>query len=394
MKTLPDTIFSLDTLPQKGGDMKIDKLGRDARTGQQRYLIDFPYRRPDGKASHLKRIATGSGDLAVKIAEIKAQTVGSLTSKTFAECSEHYEKHVGYGSKEDVFKKNLQSLGKHKVDRRFSQVFYDHILRVSIGRKPNTVNNYRISVRSVINFAFKSGFINEQPVRSFGIEKMEERDRIWTDDERLRIYNTMQAVESHLYWSVRVAEKNPIRGVSDLWNLNTDQLILFGEMAPCIRFFPRKTGKKKDVPTYLIELDQDVIEHLNWQKGIIPDCPYLFPRMWYSECDKRWKWKKMGSPKRHWNYLMNGSPTTDFKGAQVRDFHFHDLRHVATTYMLEKRDANGQRIYDEDDMEDLGLFYSKRACEIYRNRKAERVAQRVRRSTFVAPSAEGTVKNA
>lgn len=386
-------IFNLDAPLPKGGDMRIDKLGRDPKSGQTRYRIDFPYRRPDGKASHLKRIALGSGDLAAKIAEIKSLTVGSLTSKTFAECVEHYQKHVGFGSKSDCFEKALEKLGKFKVDRRFPSVYYSYILQIKHGRAVNTVNNHRICIRSVILFAYKSGLISEQPVRDFGMEKMEERDRVWTTDERLRIYNAMQACESHLYWSVRFAEKNPIRS-SDLWGLTKDNLELFGENAPCIKFFPSKTRERQDRPTYLIELDQDIIEQFQWQIRELPDCNLLFPHFWYSNKEKKWKWQLMGHPKRHWNYLMHGSPNKDgFRGAQVKDFHFHDLRHVATTYMLERRDSAGQRIYDEDDMRDLGILYSHRAVEIYRNRKADRVIQRVRRSTFVAPKIELAVKN-
>jgi hypothetical protein len=56
--------------------------------------------------------------------------------------------------------------------------------------------------------------------------------------------------------------------------------------------------------------------------------------------------------------------------------------------MLEKRDAAGYRAYDEDDLKSLGLFYSQRAIEIYRNRSAERIIERVRSSSFVASDYE------
>ena len=228
------------------------------------------------------------------------------------------------------------------------------------------------------NFCYKARFLKEQPIRDFGLQPMEERDRIWDADERTRIYNAMAEVESHLFWSVRLAEKNPIRGLSDLWNLKREDLILFGEMAPCIRFYPCKTKKRQNKPTYLIELDNELVQQLKWQAVNLQDCPYLFPRLW--KCEGVWKWAKMGNPKRHWRYICDK--------AGVQDFHYHDLRHVATTYMLEKRGDDGQRVYDEDDLKSLGLFYSQRAIEIYRNRKAERVIARVKGkcSTFVAPA--------
>jgi len=376
--------FPIDALPfagdGKGDDMQITEHGRDTKTGRKIYLVDHAVRVPGSYATHIKRKCIGSTELALKIAEIKALSGGSLTSKTLAECIEHYEKHKGYGTKPDVFTAIKEAIGRHKVDRRFALVYTEYITRVAVNHAVNTVNNYRICIRSVLNFARKSGLIESHPIVDFGMQTIEERDRVWTADERTRLYNAMAEYKSHLYWSVRLAEKNPIRS-GDLWDLRIENFVEVGEGRPCIRFFASKTRKKKNKPTFLIELDRDLIAQFDWQRKNIPDCPWLFPHIWHTR-KEGWKWEKMGDPKRHWGYIRDK--------AQVEDFRFHDLRHVATTYMLEKRDAAGQRVYDEDDMRDLGLFYSKRVLEIYRNRKAERVIERVFCSTFVAPE-EGKV---
>jgi len=361
--------------------MQVLEIGRD-KNGLKKYRVDFALRDAStGQATHLKRTVIGSGELAEKIVELKNLAgVGSLTDKTFAECSEYYKAHKGYGTKKDVFERNARELGRKKVNDHFALIYSDYIHCVSETHAVNTTNNYRICIRSVLNYCYKAGFLQKpQPVRDFGLKPIVERDRIWTADERTSIYNVMeQGIGAHLYWSVRLAEKNPIRGISDLWNLQVENLILFGETAPCIKFYPQKTNKKQNKPTYLIELDDDLIQQLKWQIANLPDCPYLFPHLWQKQ--GVWKWKPMGNPKKAWGLILEKT--------SIQDFHFHDLRHVATTYMLEKRDQEGQRIYDEDDMKNLGLFYSQRAIEIYRNRGAERVIARAKGkcSTFVAPA--------
>jgi hypothetical protein len=122
----------------------------------------------------------------------------------------YYEKHIGYKTKADVFKRNAVELGRFRVDQNFPAVYYDYIHRISESRAVNTVNNYRICIRSVLNF-YVDKIIEKHFLSDFGLEPMVERDRIWTPDEKLRIYNAMAECDSHLYWSVRFAEKNPIR---------------------------------------------------------------------------------------------------------------------------------------------------------------------------------------
>lgn len=358
----------IENLPQtgKGDDMKITEIGRD-KNGMKRYQIDHSARVPGRKnPDHIRRIVAGSTALSNAIADIKRISEGGdVRSKTFGQCSEFYKKHIGYKTKSDVFEREKKDLGAFRIDDRFPAIYQEYIAAIGQGRKTNTVNNYRICVRSILNYCYRQRYIREQPIRDFGLKPIDERDRIWTHAERQSIYNVMDLVGSHLYWSVRFAEKNPIRGESDLWKLSRNDLVLFGDMSPCIQFNAKKTGNT----TFLIELDRDMLDNFQWQFNTIPDCPYLFPRIWQDE-HGTYRWAPMGSPIRHWRYIC--------KKANVSDFHFHDLRHVATTYMLEKRDDSGIRVYDEDDLKSLGIFYSTKAVEIYRNRKAERVIERVR----------------
>ena len=355
---MAETNFSSDARPRKNGgdDMKITPDGWDKQTGHKKYLIDCSYRKPDGTASHLKATAVGSTELAIKIAAIKERIgSGSLTAQTFLKCSEHYKKHKGYRTKKDVFKSNADSLGQYKVDKRFPFIYSDHIYNKSQTLAVNTVNNYRICIRSVLNFCYKTGFIDFQPIRDFGLEKGTERDRVWRMDERTRFYKKMEDLKSHLYWSVYFAERNPIRGRSDLWHLTWDN---FDELKKLIQFLPQKTAKKKSRPTFLINIDEKLLGYFDWLKKKFPDCPYLFPRIWYSWVQKKYVWAPMGDPDKHWRYICNK--------ANVRDFHFQDLRHVAITLMLDMG-------YTEQDLMNLGIHYSVSMIHRYYHKDAEKV---------------------
>lgn len=365
--------------------MKIIEIGVDPNTGAKRYRVDMPIWIPGvngnkGRGSHLRRIAVGSGDLATKISELKQIAGGSLTCKTFEDCSAYYKKHVGYKTKTDVFVKNQKGLGRYRIDHNFPARYYDYIFQIAQGRAVNTVNNYRICIRSVLNFC-AGKIISNNPIKDFRIERRVERDRVWSDSERTRIFNTMATLKSHLYLPLLLAEKNPIRKM-DLVNLRVSDLVLFGEGAPYIRFFPSKTRSRQNRPTLLIELSDELLDALKAQIIAHPDCPWLFPRLRTNAGDKT-AWQYIGNPKTAWRHIC--------ELANVHDFHFHDLRHVATTYMMDKRDAAGQRVYDEDDLKSLGLFYSTQIMELYRNRRAELVIERVRHSTFIAPKSAAAI---
>jgi hypothetical protein len=193
--------------------------------------------------------------------------------------------------------------------------------------------------------------IDNLPVRDFGIRRTF-RDRVLTADERQRLENVMIQCGSHLYWSIRFAERRPIRSHSDLWQLTRENLILFGEGAPYIRFDQGKTGLYTILP--LVDMP-DMVEYF---RSVLPtDSAYLFPRI------DEGAWSHMGDPRWHFATLL--------RRAGIRDFHFHDFKRIATTFMID----NG---YSADELIDLGIYASRDMIDrCYKKRDAMTVLRRL-----------------
>ena len=77
-------------------------------------------------------------------------------------------------------------------------------------------------------------------------------------------------MNSHLYWAVWFSERRPIRK-GDLIKLTDENLVLFGENAPYIRFKAGKT--KSDTFLPLAELPE-IVEYFKTGRG---DSRFLFP---------------------------------------------------------------------------------------------------------------------
>jgi integrase len=261
-----------------------------------------------------------------------------------------------------------RELGKWPVDEGF-QLHFDRFIDklAEVGRAQNTIANYQSVVQKILNDAKDKRMISTIPIASFDIRR-EYRDRVWTPEERERLYRTLKAYRSHLFWSVYFSEKNPIRGRSDLWHLTRDDLVLKGMFAPYVRFRPQKTSKVKPRDTYLPEIDDALLNYWDWLKVMFPDCPYLFPRVFIRF--KKYCWAPMGEPDKHWSYICGK--------AKVADFHFHDLKHVAISWMVHARNEDGSTRYTLQDLKDLGIQYSDEAIAVYLNLDAECVLSRLR----------------
>lgn len=367
-----------DALPvEPGRDMAIILLGKCPKTGMDRWMVRVSYRPHSGAESKkIKRIAVGADDLALRIAEVRQLTSGSLTARSFKECSEHYRGHKGYGSKADVFERNIRDLGAFKVDSRFPARYYEYILKISQGRAVNTVNNYRICIRSVLNFAYKSGFINSQPIRDFGMQEMVSRDRIWSDDERTRILNNLRELDSYLLPAVEFASVNPVRK-ADLFNLKRKDLDM---AARVVRLTAAKTGKVTTLPN----VTDGLIRHA---MSLPAGCQWLFPAYGTEKNGKTSKlkpgtWKKIIDADKHWNSVLTE--------AKVYDFHFHDLKACAETYMIHEQG------YTYADLEKLGIQCSPKTQKVYDRRGAMDIVLKRRElnsGTFVVPEIKTASQN-
>ena len=201
----------------------------------------------------------------------------------------------------------------------------------------NTIQHHKSAIRRVLNYAYETGRIDSIPIRKFDIS-FEFRDRIWnSDQERLKFFNKMIEIRSHLYWSMLLLEKRPIRAKSDLWRLTDDNLILFGEGAPYLRFVAKKTSNKNAIQkeTFIpLKGVPEIVEYLT--KGRPANCSLLFPNVYLPkgksvfdfEFMRTAEWTEMGSPKKHFNYICEKSG--------ILDLHIHDFKHMAMKHMIEE----------------------------------------------------------
>lgn len=367
----PGSNLMPDILPEKGDDMKITQKGRDPKTGKMKYFIDFPvWDAVKKQGRHVHRIAHGSRDLAIKIAEIEQLSGSSLKSPMFSECIEHTLRDNNGAGMKSVYAIIGLELGKYRVDRNFIfryQTLIDDLK--AAGKAVNTISNYKSCIQHILKKSWMDHLLNEIPIRDFAIERRF-RSRLWSQDERTRIFNQLTE-DDNLFWMLHFAERNPIRKM-DLINLTRENLVLVGEHAPYIRFQPKKTARHCPKPCILVDLDGSILARFNDLLKRFPACPYLFPAIYKNKRLKTERWKYQGNPKKLFARVC--------EDAEVSDFHFHDLKHVAITHMLKagiSRDALKKR----------GIQMSDRSIDVY----DESDAFDTLHSTFIAHSREASV---
>lgn len=331
------------------------------------------YRRPDGTKTSVSKILPQHADqrllLRTKIELMESvEGRGSLTVETYKHISERYRKERGDGGDPWRFRALEDALGTRPVDRRFAFHYQRYIESLS-HLSGNTAANHKSIVQRVLTYAYRQGWIEEVPIRDWDIHRTF-RDRVWTEDERTRIYNALEELESPLAWLIRFMSARPIRWQSDARNLTTENLVVLGpdaqRMGPHIRFVAHKTGKRKPRPTYLPLFDRRTREPFDPELYAYlcgrPAGELLFPnrhgRAWNNLNHPGGKKRKVGE----WRAVLDK--------AEVADFHLHDLKHVALTRML--RDER----YSTWDLKDLGIQYSQKAIEVYYNSNAEAALQK------------------
>lgn len=141
------------------------------------------------------------------------------------------------------------------------------------GKAVNTISNHMAAIHHVLNVAYKRRMIDDKPIREAEIKRVY-RKRVLSEDERKRLENVMLECKSHLYWSVRFSELRPIRK-NDLWSLTRENLILFGDVPPHIRFRAQKTSNRTETETCLPLAD--LPEMLSYFHSLPAGCPWLFP---------------------------------------------------------------------------------------------------------------------
>lgn len=235
------------------------------------------------------------------------------------------------------------------------------------GKAKNTIANHRACIMRCLNTAWKKSLINEIPIRDIDVRR-EFRDRVLTETERDRLETQMRKMVSPLYWSIRMMEARPIRK-RDLWGLRRENLVLVGDCAPYIQTRAQKTAKSR-IGTAIIPLG-DLPEIVSYLTRAVPEnCPYLFPRLIAdagSVIDfaayKHGKWMQMIEPRRHFDLLL--------EAAGITDFHLHDLKRMATIFMLDHG-------YTSEDLLNLGFYASRMMIDkCYGKRSAMEILRKI-----------------
>jgi integrase len=381
MKNCPDlitdTILYPDALPERGGLMKI---WHEDIKGTRWYFVDRAYVRGDRKSTHYRRKTDDPIVHARQVIEAQSITGDcSLTSKRFSECVEAYLAERGNGGfSKACYDRAVKELGRMYPDKAsFAAAYAQYAARLEASDLAvNTANNYKIVVRSVCNYAHRTKRCGIPAVMDYGILQGNERSRILSPAEQLTIENKLREWDSHLVWAIDFALKNPIRK-RDLFNLKRKDLkreVVNGRMVCTVQFVAQKTsgGKRKAKITTLPNVSS---EFLDYEAGLPPDCPWLFPMVGTGTNGrltrlKKGCWKKIIEADTHFERLIDE--------CGIHDFTFHDLKHCAETYLLRQG-------YHYDDMRKLGIQMSPKTQKLYDNRsQVEIVARVLSDSIFIA----------
>lgn len=229
-------------------------------------------------------------------------------------------------------------------------------------RTESTLNRYRSVFRMVFNFAVDEGIIAKTPI-GIKLDPEEGRDRVWTTQERDKIFEALHARNSWLRMAVYFSAFNPIRA-GDLFGCEKDANNAFnpglrrGDFKPLknwVEFYAHKTKKDKLRPTHLKQIDAEIREYFDSLPG---DCPFLFPRIF-----KNGSWKQVVARRGYREYDAEWDAVLKLAG--VENFHWHDLKHCAITYLLD----NG---YTELALKNCGIQYSSQMIKRYYNFDADK----------------------
>ena len=283
--------------------------------------------------------------------------------ETFEECCDFYELKNPEHTHGSHLKIVRNELGEASVidEEQFRAAFESMVAEWEDEElSDGTIGRRNATVRVVINFCFKRHKIKSIPLRNFDVRPSSERDRILSPDEQERLISTLKENGSYLYFPVLFSLRDPIRR-GDLGNLKTgEHLDMFNRV---ISFLPSKTGNRVNRKTILGRWAEipELVEYL--QSRVDVGATYLFPGPDGVS--------KIGDFKKHWHSML--------VAANIQDFRWHDLKHCATTDMMDERDANGAYIYSGRDFEDLGISMTEAMRKRYRNRSGMGVIASIRK---------------
>jgi integrase len=245
------------------------------------------------------------------------------TANTFADIIDFYlERKKSFLSQfekiEYIFDNLSKDLGNvsivdlaDKFDKYLRLIRRDASHRYGRPLSDSTYNRYIGYAKIVCNFAVKYELIERSPLARFTKIKEVGRDRILSEEEKLRLLNTLEAVAPHLKPAVEFAMMIPIRK-GELVNLKKDSLDLINNV---IRL---RNGTTKNNRGTFIPIPPIMVQYF-W--SIPAESEYLFYRQ------KGGRYFSLGDFKRAWKRVK--------RLAGIGDFHFHDLRHISATELID-----------------------------------------------------------
>jgi integrase len=242
--------------------------------------------------------------------------------RTFGEVLQFYVERKGVGRCKCLFNKMTADLGEVPVESlgdRFDK--YLMILKESRAKRtgkllsPSTSNRYLIYAKTACNYAVKFERIEKNPLARFSRMRETPRDRVLSDIECRKLFNILQTNTRlrHLVPTVKFAFQVPIR-IGELIRLKKDSLDLLNNV---IRL---RNGTTKNRRGTFIPIPPDMVEYF---RNLPRETEYLFFRF----VDKSQSYASLGDFHKAW--------ATARKLAGIEDFHFHDLRHISATNLVD-----------------------------------------------------------
>lgn len=336
---------------------------------QNRWLVRVRTR-SEGETISLTRKITGTkkdallieGSLRKELADGNKKRSLKLKIHTFGDALRYYRENCTADVSRvkclfDKLESDLGAVPLYKLTERFSSYWTlikdERAKRTGNLLAPSTRNRLLMYGKVALNFCEKRGLVANNPLKCFELLSENERDRVLTQEEQDSILAVMERRKSYLTMPFYFSLRNPIRR-GDLGALTRKNLDRF---KPWIHFYPQKTRKKVNRETCLPFLDDTL---LNWFNSLPLECELLFPRI-----DNKGQWHPLGDWKRHWHSILSE--------AGVEDFHWHDLKHCAITWMLD----NG---YSDRDLKNLGIQYTPAMIDRYYKHDANKVLAKWKKS--------------
>lgn len=290
---------------------------------KERYTETFPDGTLLGTAKERARAvlnAALSGALMKRGAETAPETLGAAFDRYLEVCRtnggksdpKYKERHrdrwlktLGAGFRLDAFSDLM--IEKHKR------------LRVAAGKQPGTVNRELVTIKHFLNRCVEWGWLPKRP-KIVLLAEPPPRVRWLTEDERERLAAELalpQRAAIRRVCSAALLSGQRLGKVIGLLKSDVDlaaRVVTVSDMA--------KGGKRKTTHVPISDALEAVLREAMADAG--DDCPYVFT------AGRRVKGKKKP-------YTQSGVSSFFAKvceGAQISDFHFHDLRHDFATTLV------------------------------------------------------------